>query len=104
MNTASIFAFLYGTKTIGFSETKVYLVLGIGILTAIAAASMWGRLSDRIGPFRSMKFVLFCWVIVLLGTVAIPWLNLPADLYWIIGPASGVVSSPARGVVDRPCF
>ena len=101
VNTASIFAFLYGTKTIGFSETKVYLVLGIGILTAIAAASMWGRLSDRIGPFRSMRFVLFCWVIVLLGTVAIPWLNLPADLYWIIGPASGALVA-GTWVVDRP--
>ena len=101
VNTASIFAFLYGTKTIGFSETKVYLVLGIGILTAIAAASLWGRLSDRIGPFRSMKFVLFSWLIVLLSTVAIPWLNLPADLYWIIGPASGVLVA-GTWVVDRP--
>lgn len=101
VNTASIFAFLYGTKTIGFSETKVYLVLGIGILTAIAAASMWGRLSDRIGPFRSMKFVLCSWVVVLLATVAIPWLNLPADLYWIIGPASGVLVA-GTWAVDRP--
>jgi UMF1 family MFS transporter len=101
VNTASIFAFLYGTKTIGFSETKVYMVLGIGILTAIAAASVWGRLSDRIGPFRSMKFVLCSWVVVLLFTVAIPWLNLPADLYWIIGPASGVLVA-GTWVVDRP--
>ncbi len=101
VNTASIFAFLYGTETIGFSETKVYVVLAIGIVTAIAAAPLWGRISDRAGPFATMRFVLVGWLIVLLGTVAIPWLGLPAELYWLIGPSSGILIAGTWSV-DRP--
>ena len=101
VNTASIFAFLYGTKTIGFSETQVYVILGIGILVAIPSATIWGRISDRIGPYRTMKIVLSSWVVVLLCTIAIPWVGLPSGLYWIIGPASGVLVA-GTWVVDRP--
>ena len=101
VNTASIFAFLYGTETIGFSEDKVWAVLAVGIVAAIASAPLWGKLNDAIGPFRTMKIVLGAWFVVLLGTVAIPWLNLPSDLYWIIGLASGIMVA-GTWVTDRP--
>ena len=101
VQTASIFAFLYGTETIGFSETKVYVVLAIGVVTAIGSAPLWGRLSDRLGPFHAVRFVLAGWLVVLMCTVAIPWLGLPRDLYWIVGPASGLLIA-GTWVSDRP--
>lgn len=101
VNTASIFAFLYGTETIGFSEDKVWTVLAVGILAAIASAPLWGKLVDAIGPFQSMRLVLAAWAVVLLGTVAIPWLGLPSNFYWIVGPASGILVA-GTWVADRP--
>jgi UMF1 family MFS transporter len=101
VNTASIFAFLYGTETIGFSEEKVWTVLAIGIVAAIASAPLWGKLVDAIGPFTTMRIVLVAWLAVLLGTVAIPWLDLPSDFYWAIGTASGIIVA-GTWVTDRP--
>jgi len=101
VNTASIFAFLYGTETIGFSEQKVYGVMALGIVAAAASAQRWGKLNDAIGPFRTMKIVMVAWFFVLLGTVAIPWLGLSSDLYWVIGAASGIMVS-GTWVTDRP--
>jgi UMF1 family MFS transporter len=101
VNTASIFAFLYGTETIGFSEKKVYGVLAVGIVAAVASAPRWGKFVDSVGPFQMMKIVLAGWFIVLLGTVAIPWLSLPSDLYWGIGVASGIMVA-GTWVTDRP--
>ena len=101
VNTASIFAFLYGTETIGFSENKAWTVLAVGIVAAIASAPLWGKLSDAIGPFPTMKIVLAAWLAIMLGTVAIPWLGLPADLDWVVGSASGIMVA-GTWVLDRP--
>ncbi len=101
VNTAALFAFRYGTETIGFSEYKVWWVLAVGIVAAMASAPLWGKLVDRSGPFLSMKIVLAAWLAVLLGTVAIPWLDLPPDLYWAIGAASGFMVA-GTWVTDRP--
>jgi MFS transporter, UMF1 family len=101
VNTAALFAFRYGTVTIGFSEYKVWWVLAVGIAAAMVSAPLWGMLVDRLGSFRSMQIVLAAWFFVLLGTVAIPWLGLPNDLYWAIGAFSGIMVA-GTWVTDRP--
>ena len=101
VNTAALFAFRYGTETIEFSEYKVWWVLAVGIVAAMASAPLWGILVDRSGPFRSMQIVLAAWFFVLLGTVAIPWLGLPSDLYWAVGAFSGIMVA-GTWVTDRP--
>ena len=99
--TASLFAFIYGTETIGFSEQKMYLILGGGTLTAILSAPAWGWLSDRLGPYMAMRFVLIGWLLALSGAIAIPWLGLPDYLYWLVGIASGLLVA-GTWVIDRP--
>ena len=101
VNTASAFAVLYGTETVGFSERKVELVLVVGILVAIPSAFLWGRIADRLGPGRVLRGILLGWMASFAVVLAIAWLDLPSDLWWIVGVGSGILVS-GIWVVDRP--
>ena len=101
VNTASTFAILYGTDTVGFEESKVELVLLVGILVAIPSSFVWGRMIDRFGPRRLLNIMLIGWLLSLLASAGIPWLGLPSYLWWAIGVASGILVSGVW-TVDRP--
>ena len=102
-NTASTFAILYGTETVGFTAREVEVVLLLGILVAIPSGLVWGRVVDRIGPGRVLSFALSGWVAVLLAAIAIAHFELPAYLWIPVGLASGVVVA-GTWVADRPCM
>ena len=101
LNTASTFAILYGTETIGFTAREVEVVLLLGIVVAIPSGLVWGRVVDRIGPGRVLSFALSGWVAVLLAAITIAHFELPTYLWWPIGFASGVVVA-GTWVADRP--
>jgi UMF1 family MFS transporter len=101
LNTASTFAILYGTETIGFTAREVEVVLLLGIVVAIPSGLVWGRVVDRIGPGRVLSLALSGWVAVLLAAIAIAHFELPTYLWWPIGFASGVVVA-GMWVADRP--
>ena len=86
----STFAVLYGTETVGFTPTKIQLVLLAGIIVAIPGAVMWGYVVDRIGAKTTLVLVLFGWLISLIGAVSIPWLGLTKDLWWLISVVIGI--------------
>lgn len=99
--TASTFAILYGTGTVGFDERQVQLLLLVGILVAIPSAVLWGIVVDRVGPKRVLSSILLAWTGLLLLAVGIPWLALPPALWWGVGVGSGVLVA-GIWVADRP--
>jgi UMF1 family MFS transporter len=57
---------LFAIHAVGFTSTEARFVL-IGLIVAAVVASVgWGYLCDRIGPKRTLMFVLFSWVVGLL--------------------------------------
>ena len=101
LNTASTFAILYGTDTVGFEERAVELILLVGILVAIPSALLWGRVIDLVGPGRALSAILLGWIVLLLVSAAIPWLELPSGLWWGVGVGSGVLVAGIWSA-DRP--
>jgi len=88
-------------NTIGFSEREVMLVLLLGTVVAIPGAVMWGFIVDKVGPASALKWNVFGWVLLLVGAVAIPWLNLNSQLWW---PLSAILGLFFGGLwaADRP--
>ena len=99
--TASTFAILYGTGTVGFDERQVQLVLLVGILVAIPSGLLWGVIVDRVGPNRALSSILLGWTALLMVAVGIPWLGLPSALWWGVGVGSGVLIA-GIWAADRP--
>jgi len=101
VTTSSTFAVLYGLKTIGFSENQIELVLLVGIIVAIPSATLWGHIVDKIGPASTLKWNLMGWVIILTGSVSIPWANLSNEFWWPLGAMTGFCFG-GLWVADRP--
>ncbi len=101
VNTASLFAVLYATDTVGLSVTATQLILVFGIIAAIPSGPAWGYLVDRFGPKRTMSVVLTGWIIAIGGSAAIPGLGLPSNLWWCVGVFSGVLVAGVWAT-DRP--
>ena len=99
--TAAFFAILYGTETVGFTARQVEFVFLFGMLVAVPASFMWGVIVDRIGPKPTLSAVLFVWTLLLLAAAAIPWLELPSYLWWLVSAVAGVLV-PGTWVADRP--
>jgi len=101
VNTASTFAVLYASETIGFDDKRIQLVLLVGILVAIPCGLAIGRIVDKVGPRTVLSVILAGWVINLSAAVSIPWLGLSTNLWWAIGVFSGVLVA-GTWACDRP--
>ena len=99
-NTIFAFMSVYSVKEVGFSDAKTQFVLLSGILGGPIGALGAGRMCDRIGPRATINRVLWLWVGVLLLCAAIPALNLPSNLFWIVAPLGGVAFG-GTGTSDR---
>ena len=99
--TASVFAVLFATDTVGLSTRQVQLVLLVGLLVAIPGGLTWGMVVDRLGPGPTMKALLLMWMLTLLLAFAIPMLGFPAHLWWLVGVLSGILVS-GIWTADRP--
>jgi UMF1 family MFS transporter len=101
INTAASFAILYGTDTVGFTERQVELVLLLVIVVAIPSGLLFGLVTDRFGPHRTLSAMLVGWVLVLLSAAAIPWFGLPDPLWLAVGIVSGILHA-GIWTADRP--
>jgi UMF1 family MFS transporter len=92
---------LYATNTVGLTAEKVQLVIIAGVMTAIPSGVLWGMVVDKIGPQKELNIVLPGWILVLLGTVAIPLLDLPTWMWWIMAVLGGIWMADIWAA-DRP--
>lgn len=97
MGTIISFMALYAVVAMGFkagSETTLFVVLTI---PAVFGAWMWGRLTDRIGPKKTLMIVISAWIVLLIAMIAAP----SRQAFWIVGGMIGFIYGGVN-VAERP--
>ena len=81
------FMALYAVMAMGFEEgAEVTLFVALTVPAAIGSFFI-GKLVDRIGPKRSLVFVIGSWVVLLIAMIIVP----NRFAFWMVGVAIGLV-------------
>lgn len=81
------FMALYAVKAMGFEKgAEVTLFVALTVPAAIGSYFI-GKLVDRIGPKRSLVFVISSWVVLLIAMIVVP----NRFAFWMVGVAIGLV-------------
>lgn len=102
-NTMVAFLGIYATKELGFGDLAVQLLFLSGILIGPLGAIAAGRMTDRIGPFATLRRSLLVWLAVFTLAAGVPLLRLPTALFWGIAPLAGIALG-ATPTSDRPAL
>jgi UMF1 family MFS transporter len=101
VNTAIVVMSAFATQAIGFTSAEALNILLLLTVVAVLASFGWGRLADRIGPKRTLLWVLLSWTggLLLLGLVLdrIPFLIAGA----VLGSGLGGVAVTDRLLLLR---
>lgn len=91
---------IYSSETLRISTAFIALVLLVVQFTAFFGALLFGRLSNRIGPKRSVSFALVIWTGVLVAAYHLPvGQNLPLlALGMVIGMVLGGTQALSRSI------
>lgn len=97
MGTIISYMALYAVVAMGFqhgAETQLFVVLTI---PAVLGSWLWGQLSDRIGPKRTLVGIIAAWVLLLVGMIAAP----NRATFWGVGALIGFIYGGVN-VAERP--
>lgn len=78
---------LYAIFAMGFvkgTEATLFVILTV---PAVIGSYLIGRLVDRIGPKRTLSWVLAGWIVLLVAMIAAPSRN----VFWIVGAGIGLI-------------
>ncbi|MFO7693321.1 MAG: MFS transporter [Vicinamibacterales bacterium] len=97
VNTVIAFMSLYTTNVaistgLGADEGRRqagYIMLS-AISFAVAGGFAWGRVVDRIGPKRTLDFVLLLWMAIFATAAAIGFLRLPISVLYVVAALAGL--------------
>lgn len=78
---------LFAIYAMGFSASSKQTLFIVLTVPAVLGSYLIGRLVDRIGPKRSLMFVISAWIVLLTAMVFVP--NRPS--FWIIGAMIGLI-------------
>jgi UMF1 family MFS transporter len=87
MGTIISFMALYAVEAMGFArgtETTLFVVLTV---PAVIGSYVCGLLVDRVGPKRTLAFVIAAWVVLLIAMVLAP----SRAAFWAVGFAIGLI-------------
>ena len=82
-------------------QTQSRLIMLFAIVFAIAGGLAWGWLVDRIGPKKTLSFVLSLWIVVFLLAAGIAFFRLPLWLMYGVGTGAGI-GMGGMIAADRP--
>ncbi|MDR9451705.1 MAG: MFS transporter [Acidimicrobiia bacterium] len=99
MNTVFIFVAIFARTEMGFSDRDTDLLTIIGIVMALVGALTAGRLTDLIGPRRTLHGALYLWMIGIALAVIIGVTG-ATEFGWLIG-AIGGAGLGATAATDR---
>jgi UMF1 family MFS transporter len=82
-------------------EDQAKLILMTAITFAVIGGFTWGWLVDRIGPKRTLTYVLYCWMAIFVLAAAVGILGLPLSALYIVACAAGFALG-GIWAADRP--
>lgn len=97
MGTIIGYMALYAVVAMGFrkgSETTLFIVLTI---PAVFGSWVWGRLTDTIGPKRTLLGILVAWIVLLFAMILAP----SRSAFWVVGAFIGFIYGGVS-VAERP--
>lgn len=100
-NTLILFMGVYAIETLGYAEGAANILFLSAAAAAIVGGLLWGPIVDRLGPKRTLNFVLLSWGVTLVMGGLIPILGLPRVLFWGVAALAGV-SLGGTWSADRP--
>ena len=70
-------------------QAQANIILMAAITFAVLGGFFWGWLADRIGPKRTLNFVLRAWIGIFIGAAAIGILGLPLWTLYVVAACAG---------------
>lgn len=99
MNTVFIFVAIFARTEMGFSDRETDILTIVGIVMALIGALVAGRLTDLIGPRKTLHGALYLWMIGIALAVVVG-VSGATQLGWLIG-AIGGAGLGATAATDR---
>jgi UMF1 family MFS transporter len=78
---------LYAVMAMGFKEGQEVTLFVVLTVPAVVGSYLIGKLVDRIGPKRSLVFVISSWVVLLIAMIVVP----NKFSFWLVGAAIGLI-------------
>jgi UMF1 family MFS transporter len=83
------------------ATTQKSLVMAVAITFAVPAGLVWGRVTDRIGPKRTLTGVLYLWMATFGLAAAIGFFKLPVFWLFVVACLAGIAMAGTWSA-DRP--
>jgi MFS transporter, UMF1 family len=101
VNTVIAFMGIYVTNEVGLTTAQATIVMILATLCAVPGAFIWGVIVDRIGPARTLHYVLYLWTAVFFWAALVGFLALPAVTFWPVPVLAGLALG-GTWAADRP--
>ncbi len=92
VNTVIYFSGIYASDTLGFSMQDVILFFAIVQASAISGSYIFGFLTDKLGPKKTINLTLYLWMSVAIGG----FLSYSAATFYIVGLIAGVAMGSSQ--------
>lgn len=86
VGTAILFMSVYAKQAVGLSDRELHYFLMLSTVVTIAGSAAWGRMTDRLGGYRSLWWVWACWALAF-GLAAV---SFHPGLFLLVGMVAGV--------------
>jgi len=101
VNTVIYFSGIYASDTLGFSMKEVIQFFAIVQASAISGSYIFGYLTDKLGPKKTISLTLVLWMLVAIGG----FLARDALTFYVVGLIAGVAmgssQSASRAMMGR---
>ncbi len=92
VNTVIYFSGIYASDSLGFSMQEVILFFAIVQASAISGSYLFGFLTDKLGPKKTINLTLYLWMAVVVGG----FLSFTAATFYIVGLIAGVAMGSSQ--------
>jgi len=86
IQTVIIFMAVYASKAMRFPDSAIIPLFIVSTTSAVIGSALFGILSDRLGPKRTLVLVLTGWVLTLAGVI----LTESTPVFWVLGSLVGI--------------
>lgn len=92
VNTVIYFAGIYASDTLGFSMKEVIQFFAIVQASAISGSYIFGFLTDKLGPRKTIELTLFMWAAVVIGG----YFSYDQFTFYMVGLIAGIAMGSSQ--------